>query len=255
MRFLGEAETDVGISRTTNQDAVCIKVARMKDGNQAAMAVICDGMGGLAKGELASATVIRRFSDWFEQEFPKEYGKKSLNDISAEWDRMLKELNVYILEHGKKIGANLGTTASAVLFLGEQCLIVHIGDSRIYEIKNQVEQLTEDQTYVHREVVRGNITPVEAKTHPKRNVLLQCIGASKAIAPQIIVRNVVPESVFMLCSDGFRHVITEEEIFERFRPGCLSTRRNMKQNSRYLIDLVKQRNEKDNITVALLKCF
>lgn len=255
MRFLGSAVTDIGISRERNQDGVCVKIAELADGSQIAMAVLCDGMGGLSKGELASATVIRRFSKWFETQFPTRLGKVTLEDISVEWDRMLKELNYYILDYGKKRQVNLGTTVSALLLIDGTYLIAHVGDSRIYEIKDQVTQLTEDQTFVERELKRGNLTLEEAQNHPKRNVLLQCVGASRTVTPQILTDRLTPGAIFLLCSDGFRHVITENEIFERFRPSVLDSADTMGRNSRYLIELVKSRGEKDNITVALVKCL
>ena len=71
MRYTAAADTDVGISRTTNQDSVLIKHA-LADDTEVLLAVLCDGMGGLAKGELASATVIRDFSRWFDEELPLE---------------------------------------------------------------------------------------------------------------------------------------------------------------------------------------
>ena len=71
MHFIATADTDVGIQKDTNQDSVLIKHASV-DGTEVLMAIICDGMGGLAKGELASATVVREFSRWFDQELPVE---------------------------------------------------------------------------------------------------------------------------------------------------------------------------------------
>ena len=99
------------------------------------------------------------------------------------------------------------------------------------------------------------MTAEEAKVHPKRNMLLQCIGASRNVEPQMILGKADKNSVYMLCSDGFRHMLTNEEIYENFNFDNLSDEQAMEKNSRYLIDLVKSRNEKDNITVALIKCI
>lgn len=253
MKYFGSASTDVGIVKSTNQDSVCIKIAAFEGKGQVAMAVICDGMGGLAKGELASATVIRRFSDWFEKELPKLINSYTKEKISAEWTRIIREQNQRILNYGKQIGVNLGTTLSVILFIEESYIITHVGDSRIYEISDSVKQLTEDQTFINREIKAGRMTPQEAEVHPKKNMLLQCVGASREVNPEILYGTVTPNTVFMLCSDGFRHVLTADEIFENFNPANMNSKEAMKQNSDYLIDVVKKRNERDNITVALLK--
>lgn len=253
MNYFASASTDVGIVKDTNQDSVCIKIAEFENHGQIAMAVICDGMGGLSKGELASATLIRCFDNWFENELPKRVEKFSWQGLADEWTRIIREQNEKLLQYGKSIGVNLGTTLSAILIVEGKYMIVHVGDSRIYEISDCVKQLTEDQTFVNREVKAGKMTPQEASVNPKRNMLLQCVGASREVDPDIQYGNVTQNTVYMLCSDGFRHVLTDSEMYENFNPANMNDTNAMKQNSDYLIDVVKKRNERDNITVALLK--
>lgn len=255
MKYIGTAVTDIGISKKTNQDSVCIKIANTEKYGQVAMVVLCDGMGGLDKGELASAAVIKAFVNWFEQDLPSCFNHFSWKVLSAEWERIVKELNYKIAQYGKRIDARLGTTVTAMLIIDDEFLIAHIGDSRVYEITDSVVQLTEDQTFIAREIKRGNMTPEEAENDPRRNMLLQCVGASKNVIPQLFQGQVKSDSVFMFCSDGFRHVLSNEEIYEKFNPADAGNIQEMEQNSRYLIDLVKSRQEKDNITVALLKCI
>ncbi len=97
MRFVATADTDIGISKNTNQDSLLIKHA-IADDKEILLAVVCDGMGGLAKGELASATVIRAFSDWFDDELPYELENLDLEIVGAKLSLFIKELNVQILE-------------------------------------------------------------------------------------------------------------------------------------------------------------
>ncbi len=255
MQFIGAAVTDIGISKQTNQDSVCVKIAETKKHGQVAMIVLCDGMGGLDKGELASATVIRAFSNWFENELPKQIDKYSWKNISAEWEKLAKEQNYIIGQYGKKIDVSLGTTLTAMIVIEGKYLIVHVGDSRVYSITDSVNQLTEDQTFINREIKAGRLTPEEASIHPKRNMLLQCVGASRNVEPEIITGKIEKNSVYMFCSDGFRHVITNEEIYENFNFVNASSIQTIEQNARFLIDTVKNRQEKDNITVAILKCI
>lgn len=253
MNYFGSASTDVGIVKKTNQDSVCVKIAEIEGKGQIAMALICDGMGGLAKGELASATLIKRFSYWFENELPKKINDFSWDNISVEWVRIIREQNEKLLQYGKSISVNLGTTFSGLLIVDGKYMIVHVGDSRIYEISNTLNLLTEDQTFINREIKAGRMTSKEAANHPKRNMLLQCVGASREVTPDILFASVKPNIVFMLCSDGFRHVLTENEIYENFKPETINNIDVMKKNSENLIDVIKKRNERDNITVALLK--
>lgn len=252
MKFVATADTDVGISKSTNQDSVLIKHA-MADNSNILMAIICDGMGGLSKGELASATVIRAFDKWFDKELPFELENPDMQIIGSKWSLLLKELNVKILEHSQSVGIkSMGTTFSGILFIGDRYVIAHVGDSRIYHIDSSVAQMTTDQTFVAREISRGTMTPEQAKTDKRRNLLLQCIGASKTVEPQVLCGN-IGNGVYMLCSDGFRHEISENEMYESLNPINLMNKDSMHNNAKYLIDLVKSRGERDNISVVLVK--
>lgn len=251
MHFTVTADTDIGTTKDTNQDSLCVKIADTPVG-EVLMAIICDGMGGLSKGELASATVIREFSEWFNNELNQELNAINMDVIGGKWELMLKDLNSRILEYGKSVQTNLGTTFTGMLFIKNEYIIVHVGDTRAYFISSDLKQLTEDQTVVAREIKRGTMTLEEAKTDSRRNMLLQCVGASKAVEPQIIKGN-IEKGAYMLCSDGFRHEITKDEIFESLNPKNLQSKEAMHTNSLYLINLVKSRNERDNISVVLMK--
>lgn len=252
MRFIATADTDIGISKDTNQDSVLIKHATA-DGKEILLAVVCDGMGGLSKGELASATVIRAFAKWFDEELPFELENVDLQVIGAKWSLLLKELNAKILEYSKENSIEgVGTTFSGILFIDDQYVIGHVGDTRIYHIGSSMTQLTTDQTFVAREISRGTMTLEQAKTDKRRNLLLQCIGASKVVEPQIICGK-TEKGAYMLCSDGFRHEITEAEIYESLNPINLMNKDAMHNNAKYLIEQNKSREEKDNISVLLIK--
>ncbi len=252
MRFTATADTDIGISKNTNQDSVLIKHAS-SDVGEVLMAIVCDGMGGLSKGELASATVIRSFARWFDEDLPLELENVDMQVIGAKWSLLLKELNARILEYSKRVcRAGMGTTFSGILFVGNQYVIAHVGDSRVYYIDTALTQLTTDHTFVAREVSRGTMTPEQAKADKRRNMLLQCVGASRSVDPQIISGQ-TQKGVYMLCTDGFRHEISDREIHEALNPVNLRDKSAMHGNARYLIEQVKAREEKDNISVVLIK--
>jgi serine/threonine protein phosphatase PrpC len=251
MKYSVIADTDIGISKESNQDSILVKHAASPIG-EVLLAVICDGMGGLSKGELASASVVREFSNWFDRELPKELVSLDMNVIGGKWELLLKDLNIKILEYGKKIGVNLGTTFSGILLIDDKYLIGHVGDSRVYQLSPMLRQLTKDQTVIAREIEKGTMTYTEAQNDPRKNMLLQCVGASKVVTPQIVYGK-VENGFYLLCSDGFRHKVTPEEIEAKLSPAKLKTKNDMKNNIRYLIDLDKSRDEKDNISAILIK--
>lgn len=251
MHFTVTADTDIGISKKTNQDSVLFKQGSYS-GGEILMAIVCDGMGGLVKGELASATVIRAFAKWFDEEMPYELENLDLHVIGGKWSLMLKDLNVKIIEYAKKNHITMGTTFTGVLFVGDELVVAHVGDTRLYHISNGLRQITNDQTFIAREIKNGTMTLEQAKTDKRRNMLLQCVGASDILEPEVIIGK-QEKGAYILCSDGFRHEITEKEIIESLSPINLINKESMHANAKYLMELVKQRNEKDNISVVLIK--
>lgn len=251
MKFIVAADTDVGISKKSNQDSLCIKCADTSLGS-VVMALMCDGMGGLDKGELASAVVIRTFNKWFENVLPGLIGDSDWEKIRSSWETLLRELNKGISEYASNAEMTLGTTFCGMLIIGSRYMLFNVGDSRAYKLSAVPEQLTEDQSYVQREINRGNLTPEQALTHPKRSVLLQCVGASRVVVPDVFFGTVASGENYMICSDGFRHVISEEEIMAKLNVPMGTSAAEMKRGIRELIETVKSRKEKDNISALLI---
>ena len=115
--------------------------------------------------------------------------------------------------------------------------------------------MTKDQTFIQREMDMGRMTPEEARKDSRRNVLLQCVGASDFINPEFLTGQMAENAVYMLCSDGFRHVITPEEIFNRLNPVNMQDEETMRQQLVYLTDLNKYRREDDNISAAAIHIY
>ena len=256
MQFLTAAHTDVGIRKKTNQDSMCIKVARTRFG-EVCLAVMCDGMGGLQKGELASATVIRRFSKWFNEELPQLLAVPdfSMNMIKSVWDMMINEQNDLIYRYGVNENIQLGTTLTAMLFVNNKYLIAQLGDSRAYQLDNKLGQLTEDQSVVQRDVRMGIITAEQAKTDSRRNVLLQCLGAAKNIQTEFTYGDVRQNACYVLCSDGFHHELSDEEFYGLFAPSSIKDENDIKRALIGAVELDKKRGETDNITALLIKAI
>lgn len=255
MNYIVAADTDIGIVKKTNQDSFYAAVFSTKIGKMA-FAVLCDGMGGLEKGEVASATVIAAFTDWAKTRLP-ELSETELADsvIRADWSNIVTECNEKIKIYGKKQGINLGTTVTAALLTEKRYYILNVGDTRCYEFSTELKILTKDQSVVAREVELGLLTEEQALTDPRRSVLLQCIGASDNVYPEMFFGETKTDAVYMLCSDGFHHELSCEELFAHLEPGVMLSAEQMTANIRTLIETDKQRRERDNITVVAVRTF
>lgn len=280
MSFMVVHHTDIGIRKKTNQDALLMKSAQTPDG-EVGLFVVCDGMGGLSYGELASATVVRGLSDWFDEDLPELLEETTSNSaqnhnnentnalnqhqgIIQSLENTIHELNGKIMAYGKSKNATMGTTLTALLVMDNKYYIAQIGDSRIYRInKKSITQLTKDQTLVAREVERGNITAEQALSHPQRNVLLQCVGAESNIKVDITTGELAKQDgqtrtnqnkseLFILCTDGFYHQITNEEIRAAFSPSTTTSESQLKGRAENLVELVKARRETDNISIIAI---
>ena len=255
MNFIVSATTDIGLTKSTNQDSYNVRVFSTNQG-KVVLAVLCDGMGGLSKGEVASASVVNAFCKWADTRLPILCENEITDsDIRADWVGIATEYNEKIKSYAASCGTNMGTTVTVLMLTSNRYYIMNVGDTRAYEIADAVTVLTKDQTVVAREVELGNLTPEEAERDSRRSVLLQCIGASDEVYPDMFFGDTKLNAVYMLCSDGFRHEITEDEIHQYLNPNVMVDADGMKQNMDALIDLNKQRQERDNISVVSIRTF
>lgn len=255
MNFIIAAETDIGLVKETNQDSLSVKVINSPIGRMA-FGIMCDGMGGLEDGEVASKEVVAAFDKWVRTELPNLCSEPIADSVlRSQWERIIAEENEKIKRYGAGKGIRLGTTAAAILLTQDRYYIMNVGDSRVYELTDQIRQLTVDQTFVAREVAAGNMTAEEAERDARRSVLLQCVGASEEVYPDFFFGDARYNAVYMLCCDGLRHEISAEEIYENLQPDLMLSDAVMTQQGRRLIELNKQRGERDNISLAMIRTF
>lgn len=253
MRYITAYASDIGIRKETNQDAILIKKART-DMGEILFAVICDGMGGLEKGEVASKEVIGRLEKWFHEELPQMlYEGMKEERLWKKWKDIVVEENEKLGAFGRKHNVNLGTTVTALLVVEENYYVVHVGDSRIYELSDTLYQITEDQTLAAKEIAAGRLAEEQAETDPRRSILLQCVGASKIVEPVFYRGKIKEHATYLLCSDGLRHMCTPMEIWNSFCAQANPDEHAMKSNILEFIEMLKQRREKDNISGILIK--
>lgn len=249
MKIIGNIHSDIGNKKKVNQDAACLKVTETFIGNTL-LAVVCDGMGGFSEGEVASSLVVRGFSNWFEQRFP-ELLKNGIDFdvLKREWSRLLEEQNEKLYQYGQNLQIKVGTTLTAFLLLGKKYFIVNVGDSRAYEMSDDIYQLTEDHTLVNQQVKEGKMTLEEANNHPKAHVLSQCVGVTDHVSPDFYEGIFNSRATYVLCTDGFRHKLTQKELYDGLHYGKINDLKSAKIQEYQLTELVKARGELDNITV------
>lgn len=245
MEYVTVGFTDKGKRKTVNQDAVLMVI--LGKCNEDVLAIVCDGMGGLDQGELASREVVRAFLDWSELKYLKLEKAKNLEafeDLLYEsWESLLQEVHQKIYTYGRKNKIRIGTTVTAMLFRKGIYYIVHVGDSRGYEIKKGVRRLTQDQTLAD---IVGGIYESDS------NVLIQGIGASRVIRPVYQSGKAEQGAVYLLCSDGLGNTVKDIEF-----PAYLNITERMdkvilEQACRELIGEARKRGEKDDISVLLI---
>ncbi|ARJ03814.1 serine/threonine-protein phosphatase [Humibacter sp. BT305] len=171
--------------------------------------VVADGMGGHAGGDVASALAVRRLAEIDGEYSSAVDAEFALQEAIVATNAVLSET---VYEHPELTG--MGTTLSALVRVGQSVAIAHIGDSRIYRLRDGVlSQITVDHTFVQRLVDSGRITPEEAKTHPRRSVLMRVLGDVDA-APEVDlqVMDTRPGDRWMLCSDGLSGVVERDDI-------------------------------------------
>ena len=248
--------TDVGKTRKVNQDSALVKVANTRNHGRISFVAVCDGMGGLSKGEVASCKAIRAMETWFHEDLSllQNMSEDQLWEaVEGAFRRMIGRINGDLKRYGKHRGISLGTTLTALLQIGNKYMSVNVGDSRIYAIKgNEVKRLTKDQSVVQDKVDKGIITESQALDDREKSVLLQCIGHGPEPEPEIRKGTLNGNTTIVACSDGFWRTLDTEEMRKKLCPQMCITDEDMLCQCKKLADLAIEKNEDDNISVAAL---
>lgn len=273
MNYLTAYYTDQGKRKGINQDSLLVTRTEY-EGQEVLLAAVCDGMGGLSKGEVASAEAIRSLEEWFRREFEALAGQEEFEDaLYDSWEELFQNVHTRLLDYGQHLGTRVGTTLTAMLFREKHYYIAHVGDTRIYEIKDQAVQLTRDQVaaqldaaYRKKEIGSsggentqekgdaGKETECGKPEHGKgQHILLQGIGCAPVLRPVYYSGKVERDAVYLLCTDGFRHKLHRQEMREAFHSGNCRDEEKLSEQGRMLARLALDRGEKDNLTVILIR--
>lgn len=251
MHYVSMCHSDIGISKNTNQDAIALLHAK-RGQEETVMAVICDGLGGLAYGEWASAIVSSTFHDWFCGRIAQLWDLTNPEVIIyEEWGEMIQQLHRAMKQISERQHVQAGTTLEVLLLLNGQYYLCHVGDCRTYTLTEELCQLTADHSVVQQEVEAGRLTETQALHDSRQSMLWQCVGAGRNVRPDFLTGSIVAGQGFLLCSDGFRRQVSEPEMG---RYGLRSNIREKKMKSvlKKITNHCKKRGETDNISSILI---
>lgn len=245
--------TDLGIKKRINQDSMLVLHGSYRS-KEYLFTAVCDGMGGLKKGEYASSLLVKRL-DEYSRNITNVLDKNEIlrqdlfnKDILALLKTTDKEIKEYV---GESTGC--GTTAAILLIYEKEAYAVNVGDTRIYLLSDQMKQISKDHTYVQEQVEKGELTEIEAKKSKKRHLLTQSIGAGTKLEPYFTKQYCEEGNEILLCSDGFRHKLEEADIFDRLNPEQMTGKERMEFSLKLTIEELKRKGEKDNISAVLIK--
>ncbi|MDD3223251.1 MAG: serine/threonine-protein phosphatase [Clostridium sp.] len=245
------AVSDKGNVKKLNQDNFLIKIYQNQKKN-CALFVMCDGIGGLSNGEVASSIAVKYFKEWFKNNFQVVTEDLSEKKVINLMSNALNEVNNRIIKYGQDMSIKLGTTVSALLFLNIKYFIVHVGDSRIYKLNSKINQLTEDHTYVAMSVKNKTMTKEEARNNPKKHILTQCIGVKKNIDIYKAMGKIYKNDFFILCCDGLYNKIQEKELLNNIKSLKEINNETLQGCAQKCVNVVKNRGEVDNISMIIV---
>ncbi len=238
LRLKSYGRSDVGLKRTNNEDALIVKP-------EVALWALADGMGGAAAGEIASQI----FVETALAIFTKNRGS-SEEEIIRLIQKTFLEANTKILNHVQEHPAHkgMGCTAELLTFWGPNFFLGHVGDSRTYLLRQGIlKQLTKDHSLVQEQIDQGLLTKEEAKRHNLRHVIIRAVGVEDDLAVDLIKGKVIPDDLFIICSDGLSDLVEDKLIHDTLGDPLI----DLEQKGEKLISLAKAAGGHDNITVIL----
>lgn len=233
------SKTDIGKRRQSNQDA-CF-TGRLYENTM--LVIVCDGMGGANAGNVASEMAIKCISEYVGKSFRK---KMDENDMAEMLKNALISANIEIYDMSRKNDqySGMGTTAVVSIVKDKTAVICHAGDSRAYLVNDDITQLTKDHSIVQSLIESGKLTPDEAKTHPRKNVITMALGAEEDISPDILTVQLKEKDSILFCTDGLTNFVETPDILNIF------TTNEINSVATTLVERANQNGGGDNITVV-----
>jgi len=246
-----QAVTDVGRKRKGNEDSLFVNAEQN-------LFVVADGMGGHAAGEVASKVAVDAINEFVcltggDEEITWPFGLDET--ISYDGNRLktaIRHANRKVLEatREKTEYEGMATTVAAVLVDGDCANLGHVGDSRVYLVRDgRISQLTSDHSWVNEQIQSGVISPDQARTHPLRNVVTRALGGKPDLQVDMQVHDIESGDILLLCSDGLTTMIPDEDIARV----VAEADGDVEKAARALVASANAKGGEDNITVVLLR--
>jgi serine/threonine protein phosphatase PrpC len=249
VHIVAVGKTDVGQKRDHNEDALLLDPSL-------GLYIVCDGMGGHAAGEVASAHAVKTVQRVLrEQTALIDEARKDKPDAR---DRLIAAVEnavntacseIFSMATADNGKAGMGTTLVMMLVVGGKGLMAHVGDSRLYMVRaGQIHQLSEDHSYTSEMVKRGKMTREQARTSPYANVITRAVGIQKNVQVDTLMFDMIPGDTFLLCSDGLHGYYDD--------PNDLADALSNDDHEKIpdaLINTANTRGGKDNITALLMR--
>ena len=225
------AITDIGRVRALNEDSYYVPREDER------FCAVADGMGGHNAGEVASAMAVQAFSQRM-----REVGHITAQAMYAAVEQPNEQVYHAAMENDGMSG--MGTTFSALARQDGDIILAHVGDSRVYLIRNgAMFQLTTDHTLVEEMVRKGMLTPREARFHPRRNIITRALGTDLRVEIDIVQMAAHPGDVFFLCSDGMTNYVEERDILQ-----AALGEGDWQDKLKHLVSVALENGGADNIT-------
>ncbi len=244
-------ETNVGVKRTHNEDSYSIF-------EEEKLFIVCDGMGGHASGEIASQMAVETLRNFFKEtrEDPEQTWPYKMDRSKRYQENRLitgiKLANLRIHEAAQKEAKyhGMGTTLVSVFFVDEGVYFAHVGDSRIYRIRDGlIEQITDDHSLLNDYIKMKKLSPEEIENFPHKNVIVRALGMKDSVKVDTFFEKPQPNDVYLLCSDGLSGELTDPEMLDIFT----KSPPDLQAGCHRLIDEANNNGGHDNITVVLVR--
>ncbi|MFN8577394.1 MAG: Stp1/IreP family PP2C-type Ser/Thr phosphatase [Candidatus Sericytochromatia bacterium] len=220
--------SDVGKVRQNNED-------NFYCGNENIF-IVADGLGGHSAGEVASEMTVKHVSG---------NKPKTLDDLA----QGIAEANHNVYTKAKELGNDMATTISAMLIYDNKANIAHVGDSRIYLVRDdKIYPITDDHTPVMESLRAGLITEEQAKNHPLRHMLSRTIGTHFEVEIDTMLVDLVVNDIFVMCTDGLTNHLEDDDIYD-----IVKASKNPEDTTKNLITMALHRGGSDNVTVVVVE--
>lgn len=234
--------SDIGLVRQNNED-VWGEVPGMR------LYVLADGMGGHRAGEIASRNAVESLCGLVKKELLAHRDKIRLTDARAIVLQSIKQVNeiVYQLGRSRDDLKGMGTTLCCLLFLENDLVYAHVGDSRVYGvIKKKLVRMTKDHSLLSELVDLGQLSESQAADFIYKNILTRAIGTEVEVEPSVHVCSITSGDIYFMCSDGLTDLLSDEEI-----ESIINHAATIQEAVNELVESAKSRGGHDNITIVM----